>query len=182
MVNIAGTAAVVLLVAGTVSFGIIPLRKQGTQNIVDGESLKMQLKSLDGLSQTLTQMEEERQQTEGRLRETEKRLPNSSETNIFIKELAKVTQAAGIQVDGTTYPTTLKDAGGYKSLPVQVTGTGDWDSCYKFITGLRSMNRLTRLDSLALEVDKVSSNQSGASLEHPVCRITVNFSTFFMGR
>jgi len=182
MVNIAGSAAVVLLVAGTVSFGIIPLHKKGTQNIEDGKHLKTQLAALDGLSQTLTQMEEERQQTEKRLAETEKRLPSSSETNVFIKELAKVTQAAGIQVEGTTYPTTLKDAGGYKSLPVQVTGTGDWDSCYKFLTGLRSMNRLTRLDSLVLEVDKTPGKEAASNLEHPLCRITVNFSTFFMGR
>jgi Tfp pilus assembly protein PilO len=177
-VNAAGAAAVILVLAGTVAFGIAPVYKEGTQKIHDANRLKAELAALDGLSQTLAQMEEERKQTEALLAENEKRLPSSSETNVFIKELAKVTNAAGIQVDGTNYPTTLKDSGGYKSLPVQVSGTGDWEACYKFLTGLRSMNRLTRLDSLALEVDKNAT----AAAERPICRITVNFSTFFMGR
>jgi Tfp pilus assembly protein PilO len=178
-VNITGAAAVALLVAGSVAFGVVPLYKQGTQKVAEAARLKSELAALDGLSQTLNQVESERKGTEALLTEYEKRLPRSSETNVFIKELATVTKAAGIQVDGTTYPTTLKDAGGYKSLPVQVSGTGDWESCYKFLTGLRQMNRLTRLDSLVLEVDK---KEKTAASDRPLCHITVNFSTFFMGR
>jgi Tfp pilus assembly protein PilO len=155
---------------------VVPLYKSGTNKIHETGRLRAELAALDGLSQTLTEVEEDRRHTEALLAEYEKRLPSTSETNVFIKELASVTKQAGIQVDGTTYPTTLKDAGGYKSLPVQVSGTGDWDACYRFLTGLRSMNRLTRLDTLVLETDK---NAKG---ERPVCRITVNFSTFFMGR
>jgi Tfp pilus assembly protein PilO len=178
IVNISGAAALAFLVAGTVALGIAPLYKQGNGKIADAARLKGELAALDGLSQTLTQVEADRKHTEGLLAEYERRLPSSSETNVFIKELAGVTKSAGIQVDGTTYPTTLKDSGGYKSLPVQVTGSGDWDACYKFLTGLRQMNRLTRLDSLVLEVDK--SVKTAA--DRPLCHITVNFSTFFMGR
>jgi Tfp pilus assembly protein PilO len=177
MVNAAGCAAVAVILASTVSFGIVPLYKKGTRDIAETARLHAQLSALDGLSQTLTQVEEERKQTENRLKEVEKRLPSSSETNTFIGELARVTQAAGIQVEGTTYPRDLKDSGGYKALPVEVVGTGEWDACYKFLTGLRSMNRLTRLDSLVLETDPKPDN-----LEHPRCRITVKFSTFFMPR
>ncbi len=179
MVNAAGAAVVVLLVASTVVFGVVPLYRQGTQNIADAQRLRSQVAALDTLGQTLVQVEAQRIETEGRLTEVEKRLPNSSEINAFIKELSKVTQQAGIQVDGTEYPKELKDSGGYKSLPVQVIGTGDWDACYKFLTGLRTMNRLTRLDSLVLEIDKSIQTKNP---ERPICRITVNFSTFFMER
>ena len=104
-------------------------------------------------------------------------MPAASETNTFIKELAAVTKAAGLQVDATTYPKDLKDVSGYKALPVEVVGVGDWDGCYKFLTGLRGMKRLTRLDAVVMEVDRAASAKAG----RPVCRISVSFSTFFRG-
>ena len=179
LVNSAGAAIVILLIASTVVFGVVPLYRAGSQNIADSQRLSSQVAALDGLGQTLTEVEEERHQTEERLNAIEKRLPSSSETNTFIKELAKVTKEAGIQVDGTKYPKELKDSDGYKSLPVEVVGTGDWDACYRFLTGLRAMNRITRLDSVILEVDK---NAPAKNADRPICHITVNFSTFFMER
>lgn len=135
-VNIVGIAGVILLAAGTVAFGVMPMYRQGTQYMINAENLKKQLASLDGLNKTQATVEVELGETQKRLTEYEKRLPSSSETNTFIKELAKVTADAGIQVESTAYPKDLKDSGGYKSLPVEIVGTGSWESCYQFLTGL----------------------------------------------
>ena len=97
--------------------------------------------------------------------------------------LAQVAEKAGLQLEAVMPDKDLKDAGGYKSLPVSISGTGKWDTCYRFLTGLRAMNRLTRLDSLTLASHKPDNGPDGkpyvlAPGEEPPCQITVNISTF----
>ena len=118
---------------------------------------------------------------EARLAEAESRLPNSKAMDQFMQQLAKVAADAGLQVDGIS-PKPLKDSGDYKAMPVEITGTGDWNTCYQFLTGLRSMNRLTRLDELTLDLDKDDKSdtpgKSNKTADHPVCKIRVSISTF----
>ena len=69
-----------------------------------------------------------------------------------------------------------KDEGGYKSQRFRIDGKGDWDACFKFLTGMCSMKRLTRLDAIELYVDK---DPKAALAQKPECTVTVVCSTFF---
>ena len=175
LINIVSTIVLCVMCAGATVFGIVPLYRDGAQNIADAASLRQKLSDLDGLSQTLSQVENERKQTAFRLQEAEARLPNSNAMDQFMQQLAKVAENAGLQVDGITPSKEIVDADGYKSLPVQISGIGTWDTCYQFLTGLRKMNRLTRLDSLTIDGDKDHANVNSSS---PLCHISVNISTF----
>jgi Tfp pilus assembly protein PilO len=178
-VNAAGAAGIILLVAATVAFGIVPLYQHGRRDIQETARLRDSIKALEDLERTITQVEHQRQVTEGRLQQVENRLSGTSDSNALIADLAKVTRSAGIRVDGTTYPRELKECGAYKALPVEIAGTANWESCYRFLVGLRSGDRLTRLDSLILETDRVTSPQPA---DQQICHMTANFSTFFMDR
>lgn len=186
IVNMAGAAVVIFGIAVPAAFGVAALYGQGHERITESARLRSQLMELDGLSKTLDQVEHERAQTEARLTEAESHLPSSSAMDQFLHELAKVAEDAGLQVDSTIPMQDTKDAstGGYKSMPVAISGVGDWETCYRFLTGLRDMKRLTRLDSLQLQTDtgdKGTGDGGGAAVDpaiKPMCRISVTISTF----
>jgi len=179
VVNYVGAASVGALLGGIAIFGILPMYKRGMDNIAATGELRQTLNKFEGLSTTLAHVEEQRKATEARLEEVEKRLPSSLEASKFNSELTKVAKTAGIRVESMPRPEALQDAGGYKALPVEIVGRGDWASCEKFLTGIRAMNRLTRLDSVTFEVDNDSIKHTP---ENPICLMTVRFSTFFMER
>ena len=180
VVNITGVVAMTVLLGAAAAFGIVPMYKHGMASIsASTRDLRRTLNKFDGLSTTLAHVEEQRKETESRLEEVEKRLPSSLESSKFNSELTEVAKNAGIRVESMPRPEALLDAGGYKALPVEIVGTGDWESCVKFVAGIRAMNRLTGLDSLTLEADKDTLTKNP---ENPLCRMTVRFSTFFMER
>jgi Tfp pilus assembly protein PilO len=174
-INLVGAAAILAILSGTAALGVFPMYKSGTRDIAESKALREQLSQLDGLSQTLQQVETAKAQTESRLTEAEAQLPTSNAMDQFMQQLAKVAENAGLQVDATVPSKDVKDAGGYKTGPFEISGTGDWESCYRFLTGLRATKRLTRLDSLTLEGSKDHKDGPG---ERPTCRIIVNLSVF----
>ncbi len=180
-VNMIGIAVIVCGVAAPTALGVSAFHRDGCRDIKKAAYWQGQLSELEGLSKTFDQVESEKKQTESRLIEAESRLPNSNAMDQFLHELAKVAEDAGLQVDSTVPGKEVQDAGGYQAKPVSISGIGDWDTCYKFLTGLRKMNRLTRLDFVQLELDKThtTSDANPASLlEKPVCRMSITISTF----
>lgn len=182
MVNLACAAVIVGGIAVPASFGIVKLYAHGRQRIKDASDLNSQNTTLDLLNATLLQKDADRQQSETRLSAFEKRLPSSNEMDLFMQQLAKVASDAGLQIDSTMPGKNLVDVGAYKAAQVDITGVGDWNTCYKFLTGLKSMDRLTRLDSLTLESVNTRSadgqEQSAFLSNKPNCRITLRISTF----
>lgn len=179
-VNYIGMAAVTVVLAGAVGLGIVPMVKKGNDSIREARDLKAKLAGYDGLSQTMMQVDRQRIDTEANLVEVEKRLPSALEPDRFTDELTDVANKAGIRFESMSPKGPVQDVDGYKAQTFMIQGTGDWDACYRFLTGIRGMNRLTRLDSVTLEVaDKDLKTQSN---DHPVCVISVNCSTFFMER
>lgn len=181
MMNLVGAFCVLGGVIAPSGFGAYHFWNQGRGCEKASASLRRSLSELDGLNKTLSEVEAAKKQTESRLAEAETRLPNSQSMDEFLAQIAKVEENAGLVVDSTTFDRNPKESGGYKSLPVSISGTGKWDTCYKFLTGLRGMNRLTRLDSLTLEVMKNKTDGSGATYgqgQDAPCQITVNISTF----
>jgi Tfp pilus assembly protein PilO len=174
LIDLCGLSALLVMVCSSLAFGVYPLYRRGNASMAESTSLRKELSQLDGLSKTLAQVENDRKITEVRLVEAESRLPNSKAMDQFMQQLAKVAEDVGLQVDGIS-PKTLKDSGDYRAMPVEISGTGDWSTCYRFLTGLRTMNRLTRLDELVLELDK---NDRAFASDRPLCRIRVSISTF----
>jgi Tfp pilus assembly protein PilO len=174
-INFVGAGVILAILSGTAALGVLPMYKSGTRDVSESKALREQLAQLDGLSQTLGEVETAKAQTESRLAEAESQLPTSTAMDQFMQQLAQVAESAGLQVDATVPSKDIKDAGGYKTGPFEISGTGDWDSCYRFLTGLRATKRLTRLDALTLEGSKDHKDGPG---EHPTCRIIVNLSVF----
>ncbi len=174
LINFCAATGLVVLLSGTLALGVYPLYRKGGDEMRKAQDLKRQLSDLDGLSKTLSQVEAERVATEARLTDAEARLPNSKAMDQFMQQLAKVAEDVGLQVDAVS-PRPLKESGDYKAMPVQIVGAGDWNTCYKFLTGLRTMNRLTRLDEVVMELER---DENKALSDRPRCRITVNISTF----
>lgn len=181
MYNLIGACVIIGGIIAPSALAAFHFHALGGQNVRDSATLQRSLSELDGLNKTLSEVEAARKQTESRLAEAETRLPNSQSMDEFLAQIAKVEESAGLIVDSTVFDRNLKDAGGYKSLPVSISGSGNWDTCYRFLIGLRSMNRLTRLDSLTLEVQKTSADGKPVLLtagQELPCQITVNISTF----
>jgi Tfp pilus assembly protein PilO len=181
MVNLIGAAIIVCGIAAPAAVGINKLFAQGRDSERETVTLKNRLSELDGLSKTLDQVDADRRETESRLNTAESKLPNSKAMDEFLHELASVAEDAGLQVDSTVPSKDLEDAGGYKSLPVVISGSGDWETCYRFLTGLRSMKRLTRLDSLVLDLDKTVKGPTDtppAMHDQPMCHMSITISTF----
>jgi Tfp pilus assembly protein PilO len=180
-INMIAAAVVVGGIIAPAAFGAFHYYTDGRAQVRQAGTLRQSLDELDGLNKTLDEVEAARKNTESRLAEAETRLPNSQSMDDFLHQIAQVEETAGLSVDSTTFDHNLKDAGGYKSLPVHISGTGKWDTCYRFLTGLRSMPRLTRLDSLTLEAQKVQDGPDGKPLlpgQEPTCLITIDISTF----
>ncbi len=176
LINLSAVTAILVVLGATAGLGVYPLYAKATSSVKQAETLKTQLAELEGLSKTLTQVEGELKSTETRLGDAESRLPNSNKMNEFMQQLAVVAEQAGMQVDGIT-PKQLKDAGDYRALPVEITGEGSFDTCYKFLTGLRKMNRPTRLDNLVLQTS-ADNNAKGKSTTDPAIKISITISTF----
>ncbi len=174
VINLCAATAIVLIVSGAFAGGAFPLYRKSVASNAMGTDLRRQLGELDGLKATLEQVEQGRKATEARLQDAEARLPNSKAMDQFMQQVAKVAEEVGLQVDGMS-PKAIKDAGDYKSMPVEITGTGDWSTCYRFLTGLRGMGRLTRLDDMTIHIDK---EVKSINPERPVCRIRICISTF----
>jgi Tfp pilus assembly protein PilO len=173
MINLVGAACVATILATTGVAGIAPMWNKGSQAIAHAAELRNQLTELEAVKLQSARVQDELKSRETRLATAESRLPSLASVNQFVPDLAKVAEGAGLQVDRVTPARELKDAGDYKLLSVQVAGRGDWDTCYKFLTGLRGNERkLTRLDGLTLEVDREKST------ERPICRLNVDISTF----
>jgi Tfp pilus assembly protein PilO len=173
MINMVGTACVLAVMAGAGAFGVVPMWSKGAKAIAHSAQLTAQLTDLEAVKIRSARVQDELKSRETRLKDAEAKLPSVGSVNQFVPELAKVAEAAGLQVDSVAPGKELKDVGDYKLMSVQVSGRGDWDTCYKFLTGLRGAERkLTRLDSLTLEVDREKST------DRPVCRLSVDISTF----
>ncbi|HVS69796.1 MAG TPA: type 4a pilus biogenesis protein PilO [Phycisphaerae bacterium] len=173
-INLVAALGLLALLSGTAALGV-GIYKHGTEQMKESRDLNDRLGELNGLSQTLAQVEAAKAQTEARLAEAEAQLPTSNAMDQFMQELAKVAEKAGLQVDGTVPSKEIKDSGGYKTAPFEISGTGDWDSCYRFLTGLRATKRLTRLDSLTLDGSKEHKEDANSP---PNCHIVVNLSVF----
>ncbi len=175
-INLIGAGVIVAALACTSLGGIVPLYARVADNNQKAEDLRAELAKLDGLSRTITQVQGELDKTQERLEKAESRLPTRQAMDQFMGQLAKVADDVGLQVDAVT-PREIRDGGSYKVMPVEIRGTGSFETCYQFLVGLRQMNRLTRLDDLVLEVANAAPAKDGGD-KPPVCRVSVGISTF----
>jgi hypothetical protein len=180
VVHYTAIGIVTVLLACTVAFGILPMRQRGKEDIKAAAELRASLDRLDQLKLANARAEVQLRESEDRLSEAQKHLASGPPDNAFNRQLTQVAQTAGIRIENMPPIAPPKDAGAYKTVQVTVVGVGDWDSCYKFLAGLRSMDRLLRLDTVVLDTqDKDPKSQLS---DKALCQLTVKFSTFFMER
>ncbi len=178
VVNYVAIGTIALLLASTLAFGILPMRRRGNDDIKAANELRGSLARFDQLRLANARAEVQIHDAEVRLREAEKHLASGPPDSAFNRELTEVAKAAGIRIENMPPVSAPKDAGAYKTVQVTVVGTGDWESCYKFLSGLRSMNRVLRLDSVTMDVQDKDGRAHAA--DRVVCQLTVKFSTFYM--
>jgi hypothetical protein len=180
IVHYAGFAAVTLLLACTVAFGIYPMRKTGADDIRAANELRSSLSRLEQFRLANARVQMQIQDAALRLQEAEQSLASGPPDSAFNKELTDVAKAAGIRIENMPPVGNPKNDGAYKAVQVTIVGSGDWECCYRFLSGLRTMDRISRLDSVIMDIQ----DKDGKALasDKVVCQITVKFSTFYMER
>lgn len=173
-IDVGGAAGVTVVGVLAVLLGVLPLHHQSQLNVARAETLQKQLADFDGLEKTMARAKVKLDETQKRLALAESRLPSEGEMAQFMQQLAQVADTAGLQVDSIT-PRTVHEVSGYKAMPVEIAGSGDFSSCYKFLQGLRHMNRLTRLDDLVL---RSTTLERSAEPTKGQCSVHVMISTF----
>ena len=111
-----------------------------------------------------------------RLADAEERIPKGPPDNKFANELEAVAAAAGIRQESTPPPGAPQTDGTYNAVQVSVEGSGDWESCLRFLRGISEMKRLSRLDLVVLDTEREGMAQGTAS---STCHILVKFSAFY---
>ena len=172
-IDIICASAILALIGCSIGAGVIPLYRARASNLAKVQQLQGDIANLSTLNLTIVKAQTEIAQAEARLAEEESHLPDSQAMDKFMTELAKVAEAAGLQLDAIS-PKPLIEGGTYKVMPVKITGVGSYETCYKFLTGLRNMTRLTRLDELQIQLQRDDKTDP----RKPVCEITVSISTF----
>jgi Tfp pilus assembly protein PilO len=180
VVHYTGMGVMTLLLAGTVAFGMLPMRQHTRDDIRASQDLKAAVNRLEQLNLANAVAMRDMQESRSLLQEAEKQIASGPPDSVFNKELTEVAKAAGIRIDNMPPVGASKDAGAYKSVQVTVVGTGDWNNCYKFLAGLRSMNRIVRLDSVVM--DRQDKDGRAQATDRVTCQLTVRFSTFYMER
>lgn len=182
-IDLAGIG-LVLLLTGTTAFGCLVTLKQDHRKIeAKTQELRDDLARISQLSVTLSKAEADLQNTKTRLAQEEAKLPTNNAMDKFVSEVAHVAETAGLKVNAIN-PQTLINANNYHVLPVEISGSGSWTTCYKFLTGLREMNRITRLDDLTMQVDIDEQPQTHlgstavSAAKVPMCKMSVTISTF----
>jgi Tfp pilus assembly protein PilO len=180
VVHYTGIGVMTLLLAGTVAFGVLPMRQHMNDDLKASNELKAAVKRLEQLKLASAVAIRDMQESERLLREAEEQIASGPPDSAFSKGLTEVAKAAGIRIENMPPVGAPADVGAYKSVQVTVVGTGDWDNCYKFLAGLRSMNRIVRLDSVVM--DRQEKDGRTLTADKVVCQLTVKFSTFYMER
>jgi hypothetical protein len=180
IVNYAGIAAVTLLLAGTIAFGIIPMRGSGTADIAATTDLRGSIDRLEQLRLANARAEVQLQDSQERLDQAEKHLASGPPDAAFNNELSAVAKKAGIRIENMPPVGEPKAEGAYKTVQVTIIGSGEWDSCYSFLNGLRTMNQIARLDSVVMNIEDKDGKARASNKVN--CQITVKFSTFYMER
>lgn len=182
-IDLAGLG-LILLLTGTTAFGcLVSLKRDHQQIQAKTQDLQEDLTRLTQLSLNLSKAEMDLKNTKARLVLEEAKLPTTNAMDKFVSEVAHVAETAGLKVNAIN-PHALVNASNYHVLPVEISGSGSWTTCYKFLTGLREMNRITRLDDLIMQVDTdeqplTPSGSTAVSVAKvPMCKMSVTISTF----
>jgi hypothetical protein len=178
-VNYLGAGAVVLLLSATAAFGVYPMWNKGKQYIRETEALNAKQTELAMLTASLQEAQEKFKETQARLAAREGELPSwEKEPNFYGNEVTKLKKADNVTLAGIDLSRELKPWNGYRVGSIDLRGNGDWKSCIKFLSDIREMKGLTRLDSLVLDVAREAGGQG---FEQPRCEFRLSFSIFFKG-
>jgi len=172
---------VILLLTGATAFGCLVSLKNDRQTIqAKTQALEQDLNNLNILTVQLGKKELDLKASEARLAREEAKLPTSTAMNKFVSEIAKIAEDSGLKVNAINpHPGITADS--YQVHPIEIIGIGSWNNCYKFLTGLRKMDRITRLDDLVIQLDSDDSSPTtpGANASKPsLCKMSVTISTF----
>jgi hypothetical protein len=178
-VNYLGAAGLLLLLSATAAFGVYPMWNKGKQYIRETETLNSKQTELAMLTASLQDAEAKFNETQARLTAREEELPSwDKEPNFYGNELTKIKKADNITLAATDLTKDLKPWNGYRVGSIDVRGNGDWKSVMKFLSDVREMKGLTRLDSLVLDAARDGGAQG---FEQPRCEFRLSFSIFFKG-
>lgn len=178
-VNWVGAGLALLILSGTAALGVYPMWEKGKGYNRDSETLIVKTAELGTLSEALQNSQRSFQDIQARLAAREEQLPSwDKEPNFYGNELTKIKKAVGVQLATSDLSRELKPWNGYRVGSIELRGSGDWNSCMKFLAEIHAMKGLARLDTLMLDVSRDSSVQS---YDQPRCEFRVSFSIFFKG-
>lgn len=182
IIDLAGLGILFLLVAATALGGLMPLYQRSQTARQKAMTLRTEMANFNDLSLTLPKYEKELTNTQARLQQAEALLPSTGTMDQprVVNQISKVAEDTKLKINGINLRP-LIDSNNYRALPVEISGSGSWETCYQFMTGLLKMNRLTRLDDVVIQLDSEAQGpeavKSGNAAK-PLCKISLTISTF----
>lgn len=178
IIHIACAAGVVLILGAAGAFGVLPMIRTGHANIAKAEELKQQLRETDEVGAIATDIQKDTHGLDEEIVREEKRLPSRKQMDQLIAEISDVAQHAGVKLDGIkSDKNEIFTSGEYKVLPSKLVATGTYAQCYKFLAGLRQMERLTRLESASI-ITEQKTGEGAKPGEKGECQLRVAIATY----
>jgi Tfp pilus assembly protein PilO len=176
LIHLCCAAGVLLTVASAGALVVLPMFRSGTESIKDAGKLRGDLKQLDGLSLKLQEVKSRISTIEGEIEKEEKRLPTRNQMDQFMEELSSVATGAGVNFEASS-KAEVESVGDYKAMTAQITASGSYAQCYKFLAGLRRMERLTQLKDCTIDAEQKVGEGSKPG-EKGDCRLKISIATF----
>ena len=176
LIKLCCSAGVFAAVAVVGCLAVLPMVKSGRASIQSANELRGQLKELDGLSLKLQEVKSRISAIETEIQAEEKKLPTRNQMDQFMQELSAVATDAGVNFESSN-KADVEVAGDYKAFNAQITATGSYAQCYKFLAGLRRMERLTQLKDCMIDAEQKTGEGSKPG-EKGDCRLKVSIATF----
>lgn len=177
LIDAISAASLVAIVIATAAAGFWPMHASRMAALEATDLLDQDLDKLKGLPQTLAQLEAALESERALLREAQARFPSTDAMDSFMADVARVADKSGMTIDSVK-PKDPQEAPNYRVLPLAINGVGTFESCYGFLTGLRKIDRLTRLDEVILQIESTGGSDRDNADTQPLCRVSLVLSTF----
>ena len=168
-------AGVVVVLGVAAALAVWPMVTRGRDNIAMANGIRKELKQLDGLTVKTQEVQARISAIEKEITQEERRLPTRNQMDQFLNELSKVAADSGVSIQGFD-KSPIETSGDFRRLPARIVASGSYAQCYKFLAGIRKMERLTQLENAGIEAEQ--KTDEGSKPGEKACRLTVSIATF----
>lgn len=167
--NVTGTGLTVLLLVGLYVFAFRPILADSARVGKLESATQEFLDTSDDITRETRESQSQSATLDQELTRILAGVPESANESEFLGQLATLADGSGLKL-GQFRPgqTTQKDT--YRQLEIELTGQGTYPAICRFLSGLKDLDRLCRLETL-----NISSNDSAGTAPYPIRMTLVIF-------